>query len=149
MSLLDISLEKLKQKGAYNVWLTPKLDWTASDFYNFEDLNRVENNTEVIQDLIRNFGVYLELVIIHDRDMKRIEFADSLNRIEGNISELGQRYKPPGWLQNKLDWAANDRFNYQDATRLENNLYLLYRHYKENIDSVPYCGVYICGEEGI
>lgn len=131
------------------MWLTPKLDWTASEYYNFEDLNRVENNTEVIKDLIRNFGVYLELVINHDRDMKRIEFADSLNRVESNINELGQRYKPPGWIQSKLDWQPNDRFNYQDASRLEKNLNLLYLHYKGNLDSRPYCGAFICGEEGI
>lgn len=131
------------------MWLTPKLDWLPSDYYNFEDLNRVENNTEVVEVLLRHFGVDLTLVIFDDRDMKRIEFADSLNRIESNINELGQRYKPQGWTKNKLDWQPNDRFNYQDATRLESNLNLLYLHYKGNLDSRPYCGMYTCGEEGI
>lgn len=131
------------------VWITPKLDWQPSDYYNFEDLNRVENNTEVIAELIAAFGIPPVITTITDREMVAIELAVSLNRIEGNINALGQKYKPLGWEENKLDWRANTPFDYQDAIRLEKNLALLHFYYRGNMDNFRYCGAYTCGEEVI
>ncbi|GLC88708.1 hypothetical protein LYSBPC_18350 [Lysinibacillus piscis] len=128
------------------MWIAPKLDWSSSDFYNFEDLNRVENNTEVIADFVRYFIAGPPLNTVYNRDMKHIDFADSLNRIESNQHLLRQRLTPAGWLPNKLDWKANDAFSYIDAHRLEHNLNLLYLHYRGNVDAVPICGAYIVGE---
>lgn len=131
------------------MWIMPKLDWTSSDYYNFDDLNRVENNTEVVAELIRYFIHVPSMTTIVDRDMKRIEFADSLNRIESNQAVLRQRYTPIGWLPNKIDWEANAAFSFNDAIRLEHNLNLLYQHYKGNTELVPICGAFICGEEAV
>lgn len=128
------------------MWMTPVLDWNSSHFYNFEDLNRVENNTEVVAGLVGYFIALPPLVIIANRDMKRIDFADSLNRIEANQDLLRQRYTPTGWLDNKLDWEANKGFSFNDAYRLEHNLNLLYRHYKGNTEIVPICGAFTLGE---
>lgn len=129
------------------MWITPKLDWTSDDYYNFEDLNRVERNTEAVAKLIGNFIVLPPLTFIADRDMKRIEFASSLNRIESNQNELRQRFTPIRWMENKLDWESNTPFSNKDAQRLEHNLNLLYRHYKGNSELIPFCGVFTCGEE--
>ncbi|MEG0451290.1 MAG: hypothetical protein RR595_15650, partial [Lysinibacillus sp.] len=131
------------------MWITPKLNWSYSDFYNFEDLNRVENNTEVVANLIAYFIAIPAMSFITNRDMKRFEFADSLNRIEGNQDGLRQRYTPVGWLTNKLDWEENSAFSFNDAKRLEHNLNLLYKHYKGNTELVPICGAFICGEEAV
>ena len=130
-------------------WMEPKMDWLATDYYNFEDLNRVENNTGVIVGLIAIFDTPPSLVTDTERDIKAIELADNLNRIESNIDALRARYTPPGWLPNKLDWAANTPFSYVDAARLEKNLALLYFYYWGNIDSIKHCGAYTCGEEAI
>ncbi|MEG0450585.1 MAG: hypothetical protein RR595_12075 [Lysinibacillus sp.] len=131
------------------MWITPKLDWTSSDFYNFEDLNRVENNTEVVAELVGHFIPLPPMAITVNRDMKRIEFADSLNRIEGNQDVLRQRYTPVEWMPNKLDWKANAAFSFNDARRIEHNLNLLYQHYKGNTELVPFCGAFTCGEEAV
>lgn len=130
-------------------WQTPKLEWSRTDYYNFEDLNRVENNTIFVAEMISAFDAPPVINSDVSRTMKRIEFADSLNRLEGNIDRLRQRYKPTGWIENKLDWRANDPFNYEDAARLEKNLSLLHFYYRGNIDNFRYCGAYTCGEEVI
>ncbi|GKV55966.1 hypothetical protein NCCP2222_19130 [Sporosarcina sp. NCCP-2222] len=130
-------------------WIEPKLDWTRDDYYNFDDLNRVENNAEVVTGLVGYFIPLPPLVSVKDRNMKRIEFADSLNRIESNQDILRQRYTPIGWLPNKMEWEPNTPFSFSDAIRLEHNLYLLYKHYKGNTETVPICGAFICGEEVI
>lgn len=130
-------------------WLEPKLDWVSTDYYNFVDLNRVENNTMYVVEMIAAFDTS---PIIHSdisRTMSSIEFADSLNRIESNIDLLRQRYTPNGWTVNKVDWQSNTPFNCDDASRLEKNLALLYFYYRGNIDNFRYCGAYTCGEEVI
>lgn len=130
-------------------WIPPKTDWNSQDYYNFYDLNRVESNTQIIVDLLRLFDTNVNLDINKNRDMKTIEFADSINRIEGNIELLRQRYTPLGWEESKLDWLWDDPFSYKDANRLERNLFALYRHYKGNLDNRRHCGAYTCGEEVI
>lgn len=131
------------------MWKTPKLNWMPSDYYNFEDLNRVENNTEVVMHLVSYFINVRNMKFITDRTMKHIDFADSLNRIEGNQNILRQRLTPIGWQENKIDWKPNDPFSFTDAQRLEHNLNLLYWLYKGNTEAVPICGANICGEEVI
>ncbi len=130
-------------------WIPPKLDWNKEDYYNFEDLNRVENNIKVVASLINLFesDAVPSVAAITDRDMSAIVLASELNRIESNIEILGQRYKPEEWQKSKLDWAANMPFSYQDAIRLENNLTLLHSYYRGNLNVRTYCGTYICGEE--
>lgn len=129
------------------VWIPSRVDWTKDDNYNFGDLNRVENNTEAIAALISLFGSMPAITVVKNRDIKHIEFSDSLNRIEGNINLLAQRYKPAGWINNKLDWKTNDSFDYNDAIRLEKNLALLHFYYQGNANNFRHCGSYICGEE--
>ncbi len=132
-------------------WLNPKTDWKETDFLNFEDMNRVENNTGVVKELI----VFLEgnfnlEQLKTDRDMITIEFADSLNRIERNIEKLKNNfYKPLYWEDCKTNWQAGDKFDYTDANRLEKNIKLLYDLAKSTADNIKYCGTFSCGEEVI
>ncbi|OUM86645.1 MAG: hypothetical protein BAA01_11595 [Bacillus thermozeamaize] len=127
------------------MWLEPKTNWGPDDYYNFYDLNRVEANTEYIAELISYFGTPPVIVTITDRTMKRIEFQDSLDRVDENIRLLAQRYKPPGWNDAEL----NTPIDWRDVNRWEQNLKLLYVYYQGNIDAFRYCGMYTCGEEGV
>lgn len=132
------------------MWLTSKLDWTEDDYYNAEDLNRVENNTLEVAKLIQQLiGVKVKLEsTITNRDYRSIEFADSLNRVERNLEKLSVlnlgKLKPL-----KTTWQTGDIFSYKDAIRLENNLTILYSVLNENVANVNYCGTFSCGEEVI
>ncbi len=131
-------------------WKTPKINWNRNDFYNFEDLNRVENNTNVIAELLVYYDAILALETVDtERTVQTIEMAPSLSRIERNIQLLGKRYQPYKWVSPKQDWVSNTPFSFEDANRLERNLYLLYHHYKGNLDVCVKCGAYTCGEEAI
>ena len=130
-------------------WQEPKTDWSSEDYYNFEDLNRVESNTKIVAGLVKLFDRIPDLETNTNRDMSSIEFAESLNRIENNIKILGERRILPGWISPKMDWEYNQRFSYVDANRLEKNLKLLYEYYKGNSELFKYCGAYTCGEEVI
>ncbi|WP_185903729.1 hypothetical protein [Hathewaya massiliensis] len=130
------------------MWIQPKTDWTPTNYYNPEDLNRVENNTLEVKNLLEQLlkqTVSLESTITN-RTYASIEFASSLSRIERNIDKLGFYYKPPGW-QNTLSWVVGHSFNYVDANRLEINLKLLYEFLIPNVKYERYCGNFTCGEE--
>lgn len=140
--------EILQNYRATHFLLEPKT-FASNDYYNYYDLNRVEINTLAAKDLTEVLRGDISLEDIDfDRDMKSIPFADVLNKVEKNINTLGNKlYKPKGWTQPKLDWTYNQPFSYVDANRLERNLLLLYNYAKGNIDNIPHCGMYICGEE--
>lgn len=130
-------------------WQAPKTNWTSSDYYNFADLNRVESNSVF---LAEKLGEYFSKTITlngvtTNRTMERIEFNDQLNRIEGNIAILASNfYKPVGWKEVKTTWSANQPFDYTDANRLENNLFLIYTLLMDAINNYKYAGTFMAGE---
>lgn len=131
------------------MWQTPKTDWTTFDYYNFSDLNRVENNSEYIATLIGTYGTTPTLTGVKtDRDNTRIEFYDDLNRIEGNIQTLCNTAGTPlVWTTPKTTWVSLDSFNNVDAIRLENNLLQLKNMVENIIAELRYCGAFICGTD--
>lgn len=124
-----------------------KTDWAKEDFYNAEDLNRVEADTQFIAELIKNLlleDVRLEPIVVN-RDYTSIEFADSFNRLEGNISKL-KTFDLPNWQPLKTNWKVGEPFSYKDANRYEQNLDILYKLLTRGL---KYCGDFSCGEEVI
>jgi hypothetical protein len=129
-----------------------KMDWLPSDYYNAEDLNRVEQATLTVRDKVATFRG--QLVQIDGTNTTRtestIEFADSLNRIETNILRLILTFPNTTIFQEmKTDWTHDVPFDFSDANRLEKNLYDMYYNIENNISNIPYCGEIIAGEEGV
>jgi hypothetical protein len=129
-----------------------KRDWLSSDFYNFEDLNRVETAINIVRERVIVF--YGQLVPIDspklNRTVSSIEFADSLNRIEQNIFLLKLTFPNMDIFNpSKTDWKYNDPFRFTDANRLEQDLYEMYYNIENNISTIPYCGTIIAGERGV
>jgi hypothetical protein len=131
-------------------WITAKTDWNVDDYYNFDDLNRVENNTDYIYDELVNLGYSPTLSTINtSRTKSSIDYYDDINRIESNIKALADAsYDPLGWLEPETDWISVYKvFDYNDANRLESNLVNL-KSMIENIDAeLEYCGIIISGED--
>lgn len=132
------------------MWINPKLNWSAIDYYNAADLNRVENNTQEVANLIRQvIGTIINLEpIVTDRDYSSIEFFDGLNRVERNLEKLSV-LNLDGLMPLKTNWQVGDSFSYEDAIRLENNLSILYAILSKNAVATHYAGTFNCGEDVI
>jgi hypothetical protein len=128
-----------------------KVNWSADDYYNFDDLNRVENALSELSDKVSFFtGQTYNFEIISNRTMASIETYDSLNRIESNTALLGQDLnKPEGYIEPFIYWFYNKSFSYQDANRLEQNLQVLNNYVTGNIYNIKYCGMTTTGDEGV
>lgn len=125
-----------------------KTDWVATDTYNADDLNRVEANTQYVAEQLAQLGYPVTLETVYSgRDTTSIEFASSLNRVEGNIKALHDGFAPlPGFAAKT--WAAGMPFDYRDANRLERNLQLLDTWAESAADGFKVCGTFSCGEGG-
>lgn len=128
-----------------------KTDWQPTDFYNFGDLDRVEQATVVVRDRVAVFRG--QLVPLDgtktNRNELSIEFADSLNRIETNIFRLILTFPDTyDFRESKTDWSHGEPFDFSDAIRLEKNLYDMYYTIEDNISNIPYCGTVVAGERG-
>jgi hypothetical protein len=129
-----------------------KLDWLPTDFYNAEDLNRVEQATLTVRERVITFrGQLIQIESpVTTRDETSIEFADSLNRIERNILRLKLTF-PETYIFNpsKTDWEQDTPFSFADARRLEQDLYDMWYRIENNISNIPYAGQLYAGELGV
>lgn len=129
--------------------ITPKLDWKSTDYYNAEDLSRVEANTQCIYDYLIDMGYVPSLGLIKSWNSVGFPGLDEINRVENNIEALGiSFYKPAGWGNKKI-WINGKKFDYTDANRYENNLALLMQMIKLIKDNIKYSGAFSAGEEVI
>lgn len=133
-------------------WIEPKLNWNKNDYLNYTDMNRVENNTQVVKTSLEQLQGPVEIdEIVTNRDVFSIDFDNDLNRVESNIAALADFFcEPLGWQTPKTDWQGNiSSFSYLDIIRMELNLKLLYELILKTMDALPYCGEYYCGEDVI
>lgn len=131
-------------------WQTAKTNWTANDYYNFADLNRVENNTEYLKDYFLTLGyIPSTSTFVSNRTKESLVYYDDMNRIENNIKALkDSSYSPLGWITPVTNWVSvYKKFGYVDANRLEGNLSNL-KTMMEGIDAeLKICGAFTCGED--
>lgn len=131
-------------------WITPKTDWVETDFYNYTDLNRVENNTDFLLGHIANIVIPPVLASrITTRTNSDLDYFESINRIENNIKLLGDAsVNPNGWITPYTSWISVYKgFSYIDANRLESNLLNLKTMIDLIIESFRYCGTFSAGDD--
>lgn len=128
--------------------ITPKIDWKAEDYYNADDLNRIEANTQYLADYLRSLYYSIPTQEIKvDRDIISIDFANSINRVENNIETLKNNFLTPPGYRGIKQWMLGMGFNYEDANRLEDNLRLLYEWAKKAKDNQIFSGTFSCGSD--
>ena len=130
-------------------WITAVTDWSSDDYYNYSDLNRVENNIDYVYHELILLGYSPILSSINTtRTKSSIDYFDDINRIESNIKALADSsYDPLGWLTPEMDWvSAYKVFDYNDANRLESNLVNLKAMCENITDEIRYCGTFYSGD---
>lgn len=127
-----------------------KLDWTQWDYYNAEDLIRVEANTQFVADYLGSMGYIAGLQQVKtDWTMFGFPTIAEINRVEDNIDALKECfYAPAGWGDRKT-WSKGKKFNWKDALRYEKNLHLLTQMINLIKDATVYAGTFNAGQEVI
>lgn len=110
------------------MWQEPKTDWTAGDYVNLSDYNRIKNNIAYLRELA--LKVYVDFpwadMGADKTSYGQYPYADEFNALENNLESLRQNT----FLFDDSDpkqWYENQRTpNYEDFNRLERACLLFY-----------------------
>lgn len=125
------------------MWQEPKTDWTADDYFNLSDYNRIKNNIAYLRELA--LEVYTEFpwndMGADKNSYTEYPYADEFNTLENNLESLRQNtFLLDSAVQKQ--WYENVRTpNYEDFNRLENACLLFYSGFngiKENKRRLPF-----------
>ncbi len=146
------------------MWIQPIYDRTQADVdtirldptnantkgaYNYEDLNRIENNCEYVMNLLNNSGLFyipVEISVKTDWNVKDIPHIKEINRIRNNIitlmngMNLGEEYK---------EIEFSNTMDYVKANILEKDLDLIKYIIESCVRELRKCHTFYCGANGI
>ena len=127
-------------------WETPKTDWLSTDVYNFDDINRVENNIEYVRLELIVLGYAMpSITVITDRTNKAYDLLSSINRLESNLQLVADNFvEPPGWLPG-VAWLRDTKFTEYHANRWESNVSLLHEYAALTEQGWRYAGTFTAG----
>jgi hypothetical protein len=129
-------------------WITPKLDWTASNYMNAADLNRIENNIAEVAAYLNSINYSIPaLTTVTSRDKTRIDYLSDINRIEQNLEAIRANFLTPAGYLPVESWTVGKGFDYTDANRLEANVKLLLDFGVLAYQNFRYCGTQTCGTD--
>ncbi|MFJ5713109.1 hypothetical protein [Neobacillus sp. NPDC093127] len=107
-------------------WITPKTNWKATDYINFTDFNRIEDNILDAANSLRALGYSIPgFTTVSNRTNKSYDDLASINRIENNLQLIRANSTTPAGWQDKKTWIVGMAFTFSDANRIENNTRLL------------------------
>jgi hypothetical protein len=101
-------------------WITPVTNRTSESFYNYSDVNRVDNNIRYLEEYVNaNVGLVATLQNYTTQDNSKYGSSDLINLLEGNINTVKEvlSYDPPSWVTLAESWLGdnNDSFIFTDA----------------------------------
>ena len=130
-------------------WITPKLNWLASDDINFVDFNRIENNMQEVVAYLNSIQYPMPSLTYNTaRTLSSVDFLSSINRIEQNLESIRTNFMTPPNYGATETWVAGKGFDYTDANRLEQNIQYLMDYGLLVFQSFRRCGAYTCGDQG-
>lgn len=108
------------------MWIDPKTDWVANDYFNATDYNRIKNN------IIYLFNYVSTLYNIDnipdlgaDKTYNDLFYADDMNAIETSLEQLNKLTF--NFIYNSKVWQVNQKTpTFADFNRIESLILLIY-----------------------
>lgn len=102
-------------------WIQPKTDWSANDYINYSDYNRIRNNimylAEKAQSLYPNFSL---VTTIPQVTRSTYAYAEIWNKLEDAAQEIVDKTYPLPSAGSKKTFQVYDPYiNYVELNRLE------------------------------
>lgn len=111
------------------MWKEPKTNWSAADFVNADDYNRIKNNLAVIRDLAVELYPSFDIIVNPDKGVEDYAYADEVNQLEENLETIRNRTIPVLQIGDKMTFYDNQPYiKYDELNRLESACLLLYRN---------------------
>jgi hypothetical protein len=109
-------------------WKDPKTDWTADDYFNIDDYERIVNDIDTLQKRISKVYGDVEISSISlSKTYTDMIYASEFNTIISNIQVLNDKSYKFDFGTFKTYKDSGRTPNYQDFNQIENAISLLYR----------------------
>lgn len=131
-------------------WKTPKTDWTADDYFNYWDYNRITNNIFFLNRFMRFLFLPFSIVDMgDDKNYESMIYAKEFNVIEDNLQTVNQNtYQFE--IGEKKTWQANRPTpTYKDFNRIESACLKLYTQAMTDYGALTILKFTLGGEKGI
>jgi hypothetical protein len=127
-----------------------KTNWVDTDFMGPLDMDRIENNINLLATYLRSIQYQIPALDIKtNRTRESIDYLSDINRIEQNLEVVRLRFlTPPNYLATKV-WTKEKTFDYNDANRLEANTQLMREYADRVVSSFRYSGAINTGGGGL
>lgn len=131
-------------------WIEPKTDWSARDFFNTTDYNRITGNMAYLKAYLD--GLFIGLTNIptaEEKNVKSFIYAREINTIETALEQIN--LETYGFdIGEAKEYMANTRtIDFVELNRIESAILLLYRqmvNHKENLTRLAFT---LGGQKGI
>lgn len=110
------------------MWREPKTNWVRTDYFNYEDYNRIKNNVKYLRKLA--LVLYLNFKYEEMGDDKTgysdFPYASEFDRIESNLESI-KNNSYQFYLSRTKRWYGNQpTLDYQDLNRIESACLSMY-----------------------
>lgn len=126
------------------MWVHPKTDWKAGDFFNISDYNRIKGNLDELKGMSQDLKSSLDYSTYEDmgpdKTYQDISFyADEINRFEDNLETVCKKtYALP--IGDKQVFEANVPFiGSAELNRIESAILRLYDNLKNQHEGRRMC----------
>ena len=117
-------------------WVTPKVNWTANDYYNLEDANRIYGNIEYLKNRLANIfpSDTVTLLLFRQRSNSGYNMYSQFNITLSRLPSLST------YSRGYTTFASSEERNWFNALVLS----ILWRLYWSNNNAFPYVtGIYV------
>ena len=110
------------------MWQQPKTDWTAEDFFNIEDYNRIKGNlNEIRQQALLLWPDFEFEEMGEDKTYQDYGFyADEINRFEANVDHICDGTFPFSVGERQTFYENQPFIDWKELNRIEEACRLIY-----------------------
>ena len=117
------------------------INLTSKGYYNYTDLNRIEQWCEYLSEILNNYNYFVNIVTKTNWTMLDLPKQSEMERIRVNINTLQKAYFSFTQIPENLEYM-----NWQKANDIEKILYEIDKIIKYMENNFVYCGVARCGQ---
>lgn len=134
------------------MWIEPKTDWTADDFFNASDWNRIIGNMSHLHDRAKDFSWKLYRMpfnVGEQKDYSSMLYAREFNRVEEMLTLLNKLTYNLVTDEAPIYEDNGATPTYEELNRIESLIKEIYDTMDRVEKSFRYSGTFYCGQERI
>jgi len=110
------------------MWVTPKIDWKATDYFNIQDYNRIKNNLNHIRSMALALYPYFTYADMGtDKTYSDYFYADEINKFETNLEDINTHTFPRDIGESVTFYDNQPFIDYVELNRIEKGINTIYQ----------------------